>query len=350
LLFYAYKFYNIETRPVKILQQQVIIMPANLTPQYHAAEENFKKAATIEEKITALEEMLAVIPKHKGTEKLQADLKRRLSKLREEGIKKGAAKRYDPFNIEKQGAGQVVLFGFPNTGKSSLLNALTRANTKVADYPFTTTLPVSGMMPYEDILIQMVDLPPITSDMSPPGISGALISADIILVLLDLSSDECLDQVNESINFLYKKRVVREETIPGVRSVTKDRVLLVGNMADRPGSRENTDILRELMPAGFELYTISAGTGENIEKLKTILYKTLHVVRVYSKIPGKAPDMNTPFVLKKGSTIVDLAQKIHKDLARKLKFARVWGSSKFEGQPVPKDYVIQDRDIVEINI
>lgn len=171
-------------------------MPANLTPQYHIAEENYKKAATIEEKIAALEEMLAVIPKHKGTEKLQADLKKRLSKLREEGARKSTAKRFDPFNIERQGAGQVMVFGYPNTGKSSLLNSLTRANTKVADYPFTTTLPVSGMMPFEDIYIQMVELPPITAEMSPPGISGALINADIILVVFDLSSDQCLEQVS----------------------------------------------------------------------------------------------------------------------------------------------------------
>ncbi|MCL6611076.1 MAG: 50S ribosome-binding GTPase [Peptococcaceae bacterium] len=324
-------------------------MPANLTPQYHAAEENFKKAATTEEKITALEEMLAVIPKHKGTEKLQADLKRRLSKLREEDLKKGAAKRFDPFRIERQGAGQVVLFGFPNTGKSSLLNALTRASAKVADYPFTTTMPASGMMPYEDIFVQLVDLPPITSEISPPGISGALIGADIILVVFDASSDDCLDQINESINFLYKKRVVREEIIPGVRSVPSHRVLLLGNRVDRPGSRENLDIVRELKPGEFKLYTVSALTGESLEDLKTVIFNTLNVIRVYSKVPGREPDMKTPFVIKRGCTVLDLAEKIHKDLAQNLKFARVWGSARFSGQSVPRDYVLQDRDIVEIN-
>lgn len=325
-------------------------MPANLTPQYHAAEENFKKASTIEEKIAALEEMLAVIPKHKGTEKLQADIKKRLSKLREESMKKGAAKRFDPFHIEKQGAGQIVLFGFPNTGKSSLLNALTRASAKVAEYPFTTTMPLSGMMPFEDILIQMVDLPPITAEISPPGISGALIGADVILVVFDASSDECLDQINESIDFLYKKRVVREEVIPGVRSVSRDRVILLGNCVDRPGSRENIDIARELNPGGFKMYTASALTGENLEDLKTILFRTLNIIRIYSKIPGKDPDMKAPFAIRQGSTVLDLAQKIHKDLASKLKYARVWGSARFEGQSVPKDYVLQDRDIVEINV
>ncbi|MFZ5642970.1 MAG: TGS domain-containing protein [Bacillota bacterium] len=325
-------------------------MPANLTPQYHIAEENYKKATTIEEKRAALEEMLAVIPKHKGTEKLQAEIKKRLSKIKEEGIKKGSQKKFDPFNIEKQGAGQVVFFGFPNTGKSALLNAITRANTKVADYPFTTTLPVSGMMPFEDILIQVVELPPITAEMSPPGISGALINCDLIAVVFNLSSDDCLDQINESINFLYRKRIIRNEKIPGVRCVPPERIFLLGNRSDAPESKENLDIIRELGPAGFKIYTVSAKTGENIEQLKRTLFNTLDVIRIYSKMPGKETDMRAPFVLSRGSTVLDLAEKIHRDMAQKLKFARVWGSSKFEGQSVPKDYVLQDKDIVEINM
>lgn len=324
-------------------------MPANLTPQYHIAEENFKKAVTIEEKIAALEEMLAVIPKHKGTEKLQADIKKKLSKFREEGARKSSAKRFDPFSIERQGAGQVVIFGFPNTGKSSLLNALTRANTKVADYPFTTTLPVCGMMPYEDIYIQMVELPPIAAEMSPPGISGALINSDIIMVVFDLSSDQCLDQVGESLDFLKKKRIIREEEIPGVRSVPPHRVILVANKSDRPESKDNTEIIKELLTEKFRLFSTSAASGENIEKLKLILFETLDIIRIYSKTPGKDPDMKAPFVLKRGSTVLDLAEKIHKDIAKTLKFARVWGSTKFEGQSVPRDYSLKDRDIVEIN-
>lgn len=324
-------------------------MPANLTPQYHIAEENYKKAASIEEKIAALEEMLAVIPKHKGTEKLQADLKKRLSKLREEGARKSTAKRFDPYNIERQGAGQVMVLGYPNTGKSSLLNALTRANTKVADYPFTTTLPVSGMMPYEDIHIQMVELPPITAEMSPPGISGALINADIILVVFDLSSDQCLEQATESLEFLKRKRVIRDGEIPGIRGIPSRRVILLGNKADRPEKEENLAIIKELMPENHSIFTASAISGENIELLKTVLFDTLDIIRIYSKTPGRDPDMTAPFVLKKGGTVLDLAEKIHKDIAKKLKFARVWGSAKFDGQSVPRDYALRDRDIVEIN-
>lgn len=325
-------------------------MPANLTPQYHIAEENYKKATTLEEKIAATEEMLAIIPKHKGTEKLQADLKKRLSKLREEGARKSASKRFDPFSIEKQGAGQVLLFGFPNTGKSSLLNALTRANTKVADYDFTTTLPVSGMMHFEDIYVQLVELPAITSAISPPGISGALINTDIIIVVFDASSGQCLDHVNESINFLYTKRILREEQMPGIRSIPRRRILLAGNKSDLPESKENIELLKELLPGDFRLFTISAITGQNIELLKQYLFQTLNIIRIYSKMPGKNPDMKAPFILSKGGTVQDLAQKIHKDMAKKLKFARVWGSVKYAGQSVPKDYELRDKDIVEINI
>jgi hypothetical protein len=220
----------------------------------------------------------------------------------------------------------------------------------VADYPFTTTLPVSGMMPYEDILIQLVDLPPITADMAPPGISGALLASDIILVVFDTSSGDCLDQITESISFLHKKRVIRTETIQGVRSLPPERIILVGNRVDLPAGRENMEIIKELIPGGFRLITASALTGENLEELKTILFKTLDVIRIYSKVPGKEPDMRTPFVVRRGCTLIELAEKIHKDLARQFKFARVWGSARFGGQSVPKEYVLHDKDIVEINV
>lgn len=324
-------------------------MPANLTPQYHIAEDTFKKATTTEEKIAALEEMLAVIPKHKGTEKLQAELKKRLSKLRNEGAKKSAARKADPFNIEKQGAGQVVFFGYPNTGKSSLLNTLTRARTKVADYPFTTTLPATGMMPYEDILIQLIDLPPVSPELVPPGISGALRNADIILLVMDGGSDECLDQLQGCINFLREKRIVQENFNPPFRGVTPDRCLVLANKFDLPESKDNLKIVEELGPEGLIIMEVSALSGHNIGALKEKIFRTLDVVRAYSKIPGKAPDLNNPFVLKRGSTVLDLAESIHKDLASLFKFARVWGSAKFEGQSVPRDYPIQDKDIVEIN-
>lgn len=309
-------------------------MPANLTPQYYNAEEAFKKAVTVEEKIAALEEMLAVIPKHKGTEKIQADLKKRLSRLRAEGQKKSKAARSDPFFVERQGAGQVALLGFPNTGKSALVGAMTRARPKVAQYPFSTTVPMAGMMPYEDIFIQLVDTPPVTKEIIPPGLSGTLRNANAILVLIDAASDECLEQLEFCLNYLDNKKI--------------NRRLVVASRADLPGSRDNIEILRELGPAGLEIHPVSAATGMGLETLKKKIFAILEVIRVYTKVPGKEPDLNTPFILKKGSTVVDLAASIHRDLPRLMKNARIWGSARFEGQSVMRDYVLQDRDIVEI--
>ncbi|MDD4237260.1 MAG: 50S ribosome-binding GTPase [Desulfotomaculaceae bacterium] len=323
-------------------------MPANLTPQYYDAEEAFKKAVNVEEKIAALEEMLAVIPKHKGTEKIQADLKKRLSKLREEGQSKSKTARVDPFFVEKQGAGQVALVGFPNTGKSALVGAVTRARPKVADYPFTTNVPLAGMMPYEDIYIQLVDTPPISQEIIPPGLAGALRNADALLVLIDAGSDECLEQLEFCLKYLTDKKIVREAAAPDTRGILPDQRLVLATRADLPQGHENIEIMRELGPAGLEIYPISAVTGMGLEALKEKIFKILGIIRIYTKIPGKEPDMRTPFILQQGSTIQDLASSIHRDLPRLMKNARLWGSARFEGQSVMRDHLLQDRDIVEI--
>ncbi|MDO9535911.1 MAG: GTPase [Bacillota bacterium] len=330
-------------------------MPANLTPQYHAAEEAYKRASTIDEKVEALHEMMAVIPKHKGTEKLQADIKRRLSKLREEGEKKSKATRFNPFFVEKQGAGQIVLVGFPNVGKSSLVAALTKAKPKIGEYPFTTTLPLAGMMPYKDILIQLVDTPPLTFEGAPTGLLNTLRGGDLLLLMMDASNDECLEQAEKTLSFLLEKRVIREmikaekpENEPEPEERKYIPYIAAVNKMDLEKSKENLDILKELMPE-LPLINISV-IDNNLDLLKERFFEGLSIIRVYTKAPGKQPDMDNPFILKNGDTVLDLAYSIHRDFPDRLKNARVWGSTKFEGQTAARDYILQDGDIVELNI
>ena len=319
-------------------------MPANLTPQYYAAEEAYKKAKTTEEKIEALQNMLAMIPKHKGTEKLQGDLKKKLAVLRKEGTKKKSGKSsYNPFYIERQGAGQVVLVGFPNTGKSSLVGALTRAKVKAADYPFSTSVPQAGMMPYENVYIQLVDTPPITEDMVPPGLLGTIREADALVILIDASADDCLEQLDITLNFLKEKNVIPEDL-----EDDSFPYLITANKVEMKNSEDNMDIIKEMYP-GLTIYEISVLEGD-LEFLRELIYKAVDVIRIYSKAPGQKPDKEKPFTLKKGGTILDFAEAIHRDFPDKLRNAYVWGSTKFDGQAVAKDYVLADGDIVELDI
>ncbi len=327
-------------------------MPANLPPQYHAAEEAFRKASTVEQKIEALQEMLTMIPKHKGTEKLQGDLKRRLSKLREEGQKKGKASHYNPFAVEKQGAGQVALLGYPNTGKSSLLTALTRAKAKVGQYPYTTAVPLAGMMPYENILIQLIDTPPISSEGAPPGLLNVVREADMLVLTIDASSPDCLEQLEGTFSFLVSKKIIEYHSSGAPSNNEKGLstpYLIVLTKMDLKESSDNLTILQELKP-DIHFLTLSARQEQGFNTLKDKIYQELRIVRVYTKAPNKQPDLDTPFVLKKGSTVLDLAYSIHRDFPEKLKNARVWGSAKFDGQTVSREHELEDGDIVELNV
>ncbi len=323
-------------------------MPANLTPMYRRAEETFRQAATTAEKIAALEEMYALLPKHKGTEKMQADIRQRLSRLREVGQQEKAHGGVDLFHVARQGAGQFVLLGTPNAGKSSLVAALTKARVTVAPYPFSTHAPVPGMMPYEDIQIQLVDMPPITAEGFVPGMVGAVRNADGLLLVVDLAAD-VLDQVDVCLRVLEARGLVPAGRQAPEGGAAK-RMLLVGTKLDLPAAAGNFDALKELHGGLAPMVAVGAETGLGLGEVPRLCFKLLNIVRIYSKEPGKPADMESPFVLPRGSTVLDLAAAVHRDIAANLKRARIWGVGVYDGQAVQRDHVLADRDILELHV
>lgn len=321
-------------------------MPANLTPQYHDAEERFKQAATTAGKLDALEEMLRVIPKHKGTEKMQADLKRRLAKLRQDAQKEkasGAAKK-PVYYIEREGVGRVAVAGSPNSGKSELVSRLTHARPEVADYPFTTRIPTPGMMPFEDVQIQLVDMPPLAPEVYEPWQMAMIEQAELGLLLFDVNDLALLDQT-EYILDLFAQRGF---DLPSRQAAGK--CLILGNKVDRPGGPENFETWAELFRGRFDPRPFSAQSEADLMQLKRDLFSGLEVVRVYTKPPSAKLDPGqAPFVLRAGSTVLDAAAAVHKDLASHFRFARIWGEGLYEGQMVERDHVLHDRDVIEIH-
>ena len=326
-------------------------MPANLTPEYLKAEQRFKEARSSAEKIVALEEMLTAIPKHKGTEKMQAELKRRLKKLRGTGQKKSAAKHALPvYYVKHEGAGQVALVGPPNSGKSSLLAALTHATPEVADYPFTTRLPLPGMMPFENIQIQLVDLPPLHADFPESWVPQAIRNADAIALVLNLGDASVLEQLTELLAQLEQAKIsIGQRGGEPAWGFLSKPALLVGSHCDLPGAEDNFQVLAELWRERFRLLSVSARTGENLELLRRALFELLGIVRVYTKIRGSKPDRANPFVLPRGATVRDVAERVHKEIVTRLKFARIWGAGKFDGQMVQRDYLVEDNDVIELH-
>lgn len=345
-------------------------MPANVTPEYEKAEKRYRQATSDEERLAALQDMLATIPKHKGTEKMQADIKHRLSQLRKEQQKPGHSKGLDPFHIPRSGAGQVVLVGPPNTGKSSLLAATTNAEVKVADYPFTTAVPQPGMWSHDHVQIELVDTPALTPDHVPTGLMGTIRNADIVCVVVE-SGDSALEQVETALSVLRDRgltlrTVPRSQLNPDAPS-QRCGLIVVNKM--ETGAPEAVAVLTELYAGGevppnprsrhdadpargdtcLEVLPVSAHTKQGLDAWFQRLWELLAKVRVYAKEPGKPPDLTRPFALPAGSTVADLARLIHRDLPEMMKFARLWGHGRFDGQQVHKTEPLQDRDVVEIH-
>ncbi len=326
-------------------------MPANLPPRYFEAEKNYREAKTAEEKIAALEEMLAIMPKHKGTDHLRADLRRRIAKLTQTGDKKAAIQRASMI-VPKEGAAQLLVVGLPNSGKSQLVSALTNASPAVADYPYTTQTVTPGMMEFENIQIQLIDSPPLVAGSIHPLLPPNLIRADALLVVIDLS-EEPLVQIKtittelENMRIRISKQKTDEDQTDTMR---EKKVLIIGNKIDLDGSVQNYEVLQELYRNELPVVAISAKKGTGIEKLKLNIFQTLDIIRVYTKTPGQKPDLSDPIVLARGSTLEDAASEVHKDFRAKLKYARVWGSGKHDGVMVKRDHVLQDGDIIELHM
>lgn len=330
-------------------------MPANLTAQYLKAEEEYRRAATPEEELQCLQVMLQEIPKHKGTDHLQASLKSKIAKLKRDIVSdKKSGKKSHGVRIPRQGAGTAILLGGPNSGKSQLLRSLTRATPEVGAYPFTTHAPLPGMMPWEDVTVQLIDTPPITSDFIEPYTYGLIRAADLALLLVDLGADEGIEQCQDVFDKLNgtKTRLgpiscLDEEDV----GLSYTQTLLAPNKIDLPDAPVRLELLHEL--ATFELpeYVISAEKGTGLESLRSEIYRRMDVVRVYTKLPSaKEPDMDRPFTLRRGLTLLDLAGQIHKDYVKGLRHARVWGTAVHDGTVVKGDYVLHDRDIVELHM
>ena len=327
-------------------------MPANLPPDYKEAERRFREASSHEEKLAALREMLALLPKHKGTDKLQADLRRRVSKLEEEGeqARKRGGHRFDPGHVRREGAGQWVLVGPPNAGKSALVRALTHAHPEVAPYPFTTRTPLPGMMPFEDVQVQLVDTPAVTVEHAEPYVPNLVHTADGVLVVLDVAADDLDQDWRVAQGLLERARVwPRARPVPADPLIIVKPVLVALNKSDLDRDGTFVSLARETIGA-FPCRACSAEHGAGLEDLKQALFAELCRVRIYAKEPGKKPDRQRPFVLSSGATVHDLAKAVHKDVAERLKFARIWGAARFDGQQVDRDHVLSDRDVVELHV
>jgi len=336
-------------------------MPANLTPEYKAAEAAFRKARDPRERLDSLREMLRVIPKHKGTDHLQGDIKRRIKELSEEleRPKRGGAHGGPALVIRPEGAAQIALLGPPNAGKSSLHAQLTGSGAHVAPYPFAAQFPQPGMMLHEGIHFQLVDLPAISPEHPVPWLASALQTADACLLVVDLGDATCLEQV-EALHAILRERDVvlldRSEPVGAAGETADDPfalrlpALFIANKADRlPDPEAELRTFLELARLAYPAVAVSATTGQGLGEIGPRLFTHLGIVRVYTKTPGRPADRDRPFTLRRGQTVEDVARLVHKDLAGALKYARVWGKAGFDGQHVGREHPVADGDVVELH-
>jgi ribosome-interacting GTPase 1 len=329
-------------------------VPANLTPQYQKAEEEYRRAQSTQEQVECLERMLKLIPKHKGTEKLQADLKTRLKEARGtlEHEAKSPKKVGKSYRYPRQGAGQVVLLGAPNAGKSRVLAELSHATPEVAAYPFTTREPMPGMMPWEDVAVQLIDTPPITDTHFEPYLVNIVRSADLVLLIMDGSSDDAPDETAEVVRqFAERKTVLADRSgfAEDDFSTVHIQTRLVVTRGSDPRAVDRVAYFREAAGRDFPVVPVELDRPESRAALRDEIYQALDVIRVYTKKPGRPAELDDPYTVPRGGLVEDLALKVHREMAEKLKFAKVWGTSARNGQTVGRDHVLNDKDVVEMH-
>lgn len=328
-------------------------MPTNLPPDFYEVEKRYRLAKSSEEKIACLEEMLSIIPKHKGTDHIRADYRRQISKLKNEAkTQKGGSIHVSAYRINKEGAGQIVVLGTTNVGKSTLLNALTNATPEVAETPYTTWKPTPGMMLVDNVQIQLIDTPPLDREYLEPELIDLIRRADLVLLMLDLQTHPD-QQLEQAIEILKQNMIVpahMKDLFPEDQYMWYVPLIVLANKCDDESLDEICQVFLELLEDEWPIISASAETGRNLDKLKQAIFESLDLVRVYSQAPGEEADFTQPVVLKKGATLEDFSKEIHKDFYEKLKFAKVWGSTAFDGQMVQRDYILQDGDVIELHI
>lgn len=391
---------------------EVLVVVTNLPAEAKAKWVKVMEAKNPQEKLIALQEFLSAIPKHKGTEKLVQQVKRQISQLRREieEEKKRRVGRGPRFFIEKCGAAQVVVLGMPNSGKSSLLAALTNARVEVSEYPYTTRLPVPGMLNFEDIQFQIVEAPAIMKGAS-EGVAWGLKSiglarnADGLILLVDLTEDP-ISQFETIIGELGKARIIVEKpkgrvviekrstggvqvviggklvgaTVDDVKALLRSYkilnalvkiygeaslddvedsifentvykpVLVLATKADFPGWKEVFEELKSKIKIKAPVIPVSTKSRLGLELVGREIFKMLDIVRVYTKQPNQEKPSEKPLVVKRGTTVLEAARIIHSSLYKNFKYAKIWGSSaKYPGQRVGGDHVLEDGDILEIH-
>ena len=338
-------------------------MPANLSPEYRDAEAAFRKAADSKERLDCLREMLRAIPKHKGTDHLQADIKTRIKHLSEEvhSDKRGGARSGPVHAIRPEGAAQLALLGPPNSGKSSLHHELTGSHATVGPYPYTTREPQPGMLAYDDIHFQLIDLPALSDDHPLPWIGNALQPSDGALLVVDLNEPDCLEQVSNIARQLKERRITLvDDWTPTTETLDEDSIgdpfaielpaVLVATKCDLiTDSAGELAVFQELLGTRFPTLSVSVSTGWGLQSLGRWLFEALRIVRVYTKAPGRPADTDKPFTVRKDDTVLDVARLVHRELAVTLRFARIWGETHFDGQQVGREQKVADGDILELH-